>query len=122
MPRFEPLDPAFPVMRQTDIDASPSVMVKLLTMAPEDESAFLTAWTADSLFMKRQHGFISIQLHRAIGESPTYRNYAVFDCVAAWRDVFRTPERQEKLKAHPASVVARPHLFARVAVPDLCTA
>jgi hypothetical protein len=26
--------------------------------------------------MKRQPGFISAQLHRAIGESPTYLNYA----------------------------------------------
>ncbi|MDW3682766.1 antibiotic biosynthesis monooxygenase family protein [Cupriavidus sp. CV2] len=122
MPRFEPLDPTYPVARQVDIDTGPIVMINLLTMAPEDEAAFLAAWTADSLFMKRQPGFISTQLHRAIGENPTYLNYAVFDSVAAWRVAFRTPEFQEKLKAHPASVVARPHLFAKVAVPDLCTA
>lgn len=29
MPRFEPLDPVFPVTRQTDIDAGPVVMVML---------------------------------------------------------------------------------------------
>jgi uncharacterized protein YbjT (DUF2867 family) len=33
-----------------------------------------------------------------------------------------TPEFQGKLKAHPASIVARPQLFTNVAIPDLCTA
>jgi heme-degrading monooxygenase HmoA len=122
MSRFEPLDPAFPVTRQAEIEAGPIVLVNLLTMAPEDENAFLVAWTADTMIMKRQPGFISTQLHRAIGDSPTYFNYAVFDSVAAWRDAFRTPEFQGSLKAHPASVVARPHLFTKVAVADLCTA
>ncbi|MCO7262348.1 antibiotic biosynthesis monooxygenase family protein [Dickeya zeae] len=122
MSRFEPLDTAFPVSRQADIEAGPIVLVNLLTMAPEDEEAFLKAWTADSLIMKRQPGFISTQLHRALGNSPTYLNYAVFDTVAAWHNAFRTPEFQESLKAHPVSVVARPHLFTKVAVPDLCTA
>ncbi|GAB7551451.1 hypothetical protein NRB_09490 [Novosphingobium sp. 11B] len=122
MPRFELLDPDYPVARQTEADAGPIVMINLLTMAPADEAAFLAAWTADSLFMKRQPGFISTQLHRAVGDNPTYLNYAVFDSVAAWREAFRNPAFQEKLKAHPASVVARPHLFTKVAVPDLCTA
>jgi heme-degrading monooxygenase HmoA len=122
MPRFEPLDPAYPVARQTETNAGPVVMINLLTMAPEDEEAFLSAWTADSLFMKRQSGFISTQLHRAVGENPTYLNYAVFESVAAWHEAFKSPEFQEKLRRHPASVVARPHLFTKVAVPNLCTA
>ncbi len=33
-----------------------------------------------------------------------------------------TPEFQEKLQAHPASVVARPRLFTNVAIPELCAA
>ncbi|MGA4211673.1 antibiotic biosynthesis monooxygenase family protein [Ralstonia pseudosolanacearum] len=122
MPRFEPLDPGFPVARQVEIDAGPIVMINLCTMAPEDEDAFLAAWAEDSRFMKRQPGFISTQLHRAIGDNPTYVNYAVFDNVAAWRDAFRHPEFQERLKAHPPSVTARPHLFEKVAAPGLCTA
>jgi heme-degrading monooxygenase HmoA len=122
MSHFEPLDPAFPVTRQMDIDASPIVLVNLCTMAPEDEAAFLAAWTEDASFMKRQPSFISTQLHRALGESPTYLNYAVFDSAAGWRDSFKNPEFQEKLKAHPSSVIARPHLFRKVAIPGLCTA
>lgn len=51
MSHFEPLDPAFPVSRQMDVDAGPIVLINLCTMAPEDEAAFLAAWTQDSLFM-----------------------------------------------------------------------
>jgi len=122
MHRFEPLDPVYQFARQADIDNGPIVMVNLLTMGPGDEAAFPAAWTADSLFMKRQAGFVSTQLDRAIGENPTNLNYAVFDDVAACRSAFRTPEFQQRLNAPQAYVVARPHLFAKVAVPDLCTA
>lgn len=87
-----------------------------------DEAAFLEAWAADAAFMKSQPGFISTQLHRALGDSPTYLNYAVFESAAAWRTAFKHPGFREKAKAHPASTVARPHLFQKVAVPNLCTA
>lgn len=122
MSHFEPLDPTFPVANQMDIEAGPIVLVNLCTMAPEDEAAFLAAWTADAGIMKRQPGFISTQLHRALGANSTYLNYAVFDSAASWRDALRSAEFQEALKAHPSSVVARPHLFQKVAVANLCTA
>lgn len=122
MPRFEPPNPIYPVARQADIDTGPIAMDNPLTMGPEDEAALLAAWAADSLSMKRQPDFILTQLHHAIGENPTYLNRAVLDRVAARRNAFRTPELQDGLKAHPASVVARPPCFAKVAVPDLCTA
>ncbi|RKR45185.1 antibiotic biosynthesis monooxygenase [Paraburkholderia sp. BL17N1] len=121
MHRFEPVDPVYPVARQADIDTA-SIMVNLLTMKPGDEAAFPAAWTADSLFMKCQAGFVSTQLNRAIGENPTNLNYAVFHDVAAWRSAFRTPEFQQRLNTPPAYVAARSHLFAKVAVPDLCKA
>ena len=122
MPRFEPPDPVYPVARLVDIDSGAIVMVNLLTMAPKDEAAFLAAWAADSPSIKRHPSCISTRLHHAIGENPTYLNCAVFDSVAASRNAFRTPEFQDGLKAHPASVVARPPCFAKVAVPDRCTA
>lgn len=122
MASLEPLDPGYPLSKQMEIDAAPIVLVNLCTMAPEDEEAFLTTWAADSAYMKRQPGFISTQLHRALGENPTYLNYAVFESAETWRNAFHSPEFKETAKAHPASVVFRPHLFQKVAVPNLCTA
>jgi hypothetical protein len=67
MPLLRPLDPAFPIERQTKIDASPVVLVNIFTMDKADEQAFLTVWQDDAAFMKQQPGFISTQLLRAIG-------------------------------------------------------
>jgi heme-degrading monooxygenase HmoA len=72
--------------------------------------------------MKRQPGFISTQLHRAIGESPTYLNYAVWETNAHFRAAFSHPEFRAKLSAYPASATAAPHLFQKVAVSGICVA
>jgi hypothetical protein len=36
--------------------------------------------------------------------------------------VFTHPDFMSALAAYPSSAVASPHLFAKVAVPNLCTA
>ena len=122
MSLLRPLDPAFPIERQIKIDASPVVLVNVFTLDKADEQAFLAAWRPDAEFMKRQPGFISTQLHRAIGESPAYLNYAVWESTAHFRAAFTHPEFRAKLSAYPSSAVAIPHLFQKVAVPGVCVA
>ena len=119
---FRPLDPAFPIDRQIALDAEPVVLVNVFTLDGADEQAFLKAWEVDAAFMKRQPGFISTQLHRAIGESPTYLNYAVWESSAHFRDAFTSPEFRKGLAAYPRSGVASPHLFQKVAIPRICVA
>jgi heme-degrading monooxygenase HmoA len=114
------LDPAFPIDRQLAVDATPVVLVNVFTLDEADEETFLRVWHDDALFMKRQPGFISTQLHRAIGESPTYLNYAVWESTAHFRAAFSQPEFRANLSAYPSSAVASPHLFQKVAVPDIC--
>ena len=122
MPLLRPLDPAFPIDRQLAVDATPVVLVNLVTLDKADEPRFLEAWQNDAAFMKRQPGFISTQLHRAIGDSPTYLNYAVWESTAHYRTAFTQPEFKAGLAAYPSSVVATPHLFQKVAVPGICVA
>ncbi|MBV9289494.1 MAG: antibiotic biosynthesis monooxygenase [Hyphomicrobiales bacterium] len=122
MSLLRPLDPAFPIERQIELDASPVVLVNVFTLDKADEQAFLDAWRPDAGFMKRQPGFISTQLHRAIGESPTYLNYAVWETTAHFRAAFTHPEFVAKLSAYPSSAIASPHLFQKVAVPGICVA
>jgi heme-degrading monooxygenase HmoA len=98
------------------------VLVNVITLDKADEQTFLKTWQDDAAFMKRQLGFISTQLHRALGESPTYFNYAVWESTAHYRAAFGNPEFRAKLANHPSSVVASPHLFQKVAVPDICVA
>jgi heme-degrading monooxygenase HmoA len=120
MSLLRPLDPAFPIERQVAIDASPVVLVNVFTLDKADEQAFLQAWQDDALFMKQQPGYISTQLHRAVGESPTYLNYAVWETTAHFRAAFTNPAFRAKLSVYPSSAVASPHLFQKVAVPGVC--
>ncbi|VWC33211.1 antibiotic biosynthesis monooxygenase [Burkholderia lata] len=122
MPHFKPMDPAFPIQQQIAIDAEPVVLVNLFTLAAADEADFLAVWKDDAEFMKRQPGFISTQLHRAVGDSPTYLNYAIWESTAAFRAAFTHPEFVAKLSAYPSSAVASPHLFRKVGVAGICTA
>ncbi|MBY3035662.1 antibiotic biosynthesis monooxygenase [Rhizobium leguminosarum] len=122
MSLMRPMDPAFPIDRQIAIDASAIVLINLFTLDKADEQAFLDAWQADAAFMKRQPGFISTQMHRAVGESPAYLNYAVWESTADFRAAFSHPEFRAKLSAYPSSAVASPHLFQKVAVPGICVA
>ena len=122
MPLLRPLDPAFPIDRQLAVDATPVVLVNLVTLDKADEPRFLEAWQNDAAFMKRQPGFISTQLHRAIGDSSAYVNYAVWESTAHYRAAFTHPEFKASLAAYPSSVVATPHLFQKVAVPGICVA
>jgi heme-degrading monooxygenase HmoA len=122
MPSMRPLDPAFPIERQIAIEASSVVLVNVFTLDKADEQIFLQAWQDDAQFMKRQPGFISAQLHRALGESPTYFNYAIWESTADFRSAFMHPEFRAKMSAYPSSAVASPHLFQKVAVSGVCVA
>ena len=122
MVSLKPLDPSFPIERQLAVDAAPVILVNVFTMDSADEQTFLDAWKADASTMQRQSGYISTQLHRAIGESPTYLNYAVWESTAHFRAAFTNPEFRAKLASYPASAVTSPHLFQTVAVPGVCVA
>jgi heme-degrading monooxygenase HmoA len=100
--------PAGVRLSQIAIEAGPVVLVNVVTLDKADEQTFLKTWQDDAAFMKRQPGFISTQLHRALGESPTYLNYAVWESTAHYRAAFGHPEFRAKLATHPSSVVASP--------------
>ncbi|NTI70718.1 antibiotic biosynthesis monooxygenase [Agrobacterium rhizogenes] len=122
MSHMRPMDPSFPIERQVAVDAAPVILVNVFTLDKQDEQIFLKAWQDDATFMKRQPGFISTQLHRAIGESPTYFNYAVWETMADFRAAFTHPQFREKLLTYPSSAVASPQLFQKVAIPGICLA
>lgn len=122
MVAFKPLDPEHPIQEQLQVEAGPVVLVNLFTVDVADQDALIEAWQADALWMKSQPGYISTQLHRAIGESSMYLNYAIWDSVADFRAAFSNPEFKNALSHYPSSAVTAPHLFEKIAVPNCCTA
>jgi heme-degrading monooxygenase HmoA len=72
--------------------------------------------------MRHQPGFISTQLHRGVGGSRVFINYAVWESTEHFKRALTNPEFQSKLGHYPPSAVASPHLFRKVAVPGICVA
>jgi len=121
--KFKPFNSEFPLERQLGISAAPVVLINIFTVgSPDDEAGFLDAFISAGETLTKQPGFISTQLHRAIGDSPIFFNYVVWECTETLREAFSRPEFLAKVSAYPPSVSATPHLFQKFAVPGLCTA
>ena len=121
MINFQPLDANVPIEAQLSNDVSPVVLVNVFQVDESDISALLKAWEDDANWMKKQPGYIETQLHRGIAGSTVFMNYAVWDSVEDFRKAFSHPEFQAAMNAYPDSVISSPHLFSKVAVPNLCT-
>lgn len=121
MVSLKAMDDSFPIGAQLGIDQSPVVLVNLFQVDAADEDALLGAWEADANWMKQQPGYISTQLHRALGDSQMFLNYAVWESTAHFRAAFSHPDFQSALAHYPSSAVASPHLFRKLAVANLCT-
>ncbi|WP_324698839.1 antibiotic biosynthesis monooxygenase family protein [Novosphingobium sp. RL4] len=109
-------------MREQLGDTNPEsvVLINTFNVDAGDVDELIAAWEADAAYFKRQPGFISTQLHRGIAGSCTFLNYAVWQDINTFRAAFLNPEFQEKLAAYPSSTSASPHLFRKMAVPNIC--
>jgi quinol monooxygenase YgiN len=114
------MDKRVSIFAQMQQEAGPLILINTFTVDPAEVGQLLLAWTDDADFMKRQPGCISIQLHRGIGGSSVFTNYVVWESASAFRAAFSQPVFQESLGKYPASAVAAPHLFQKVAVPGIC--
>jgi len=120
MLKIEELDAAVSLADQMKSEEGPIVLINLFTVDPADEAVLLKAWAHDADFMKAQPGYISTQLHKGIAGSSTYVNYAIWQDVASFRAAFTDPEFQRRINDYPASAVATPHLFKKLAVENHC--
>ena len=119
--RFEDMDTTVSLTTQLGATHSgPVVLVNKFTVAREDRDALLAAWAIDAAYMQRQPGFIWTQLHRGIGDSSVFLNYAIWESLDAFKHAFAQPEFRSRLAEYPASAVASPYLFEKVAVPGVC--
>ncbi|MEH2407430.1 antibiotic biosynthesis monooxygenase family protein [Nostoc sp.] len=120
MLKFVEMDKLVTLQMQLDENISPVILINKFNVAPEDVDALIKAWVDDSAYMKEQPGYISTQLHRGIGESCVFINYAVWESVEDFKRAFNNPEFKAKLSHYPSSAETSPHLFQKVAVPRIC--
>jgi heme-degrading monooxygenase HmoA len=109
------------IFTQMEENVGPVILINKFSVDPEDFDKFLKAWATEAEKFKKQPGFISTQLHRGIAGSGTFVNYAVWESAALFKRAVNTViNSQDRMSAYPASIVASPHLFKKVAVPGIC--
>ncbi len=120
MVKLVEMDAKVSLRTQMEQAVGPIVLINKFDVPADDVEQFLKVWSEDAALMKRQPGFISTQLHRGIGESGVFLNYAVWESVEAFKAAFFQPEFQAALRTYPENAVASPHLFQRLAVAGIC--
>jgi quinol monooxygenase YgiN len=105
---------------QLEENVGPIILINRFNVKPEETDQFLKAWEKDATYFKSQPGFISTQLHRGIGGSGVFVNYAVWESTALFKKALGNIDIQELLSDYPASAVVSPHLFKKIAVPGIC--
>jgi quinol monooxygenase YgiN len=108
--------------QQLGQETGPVVLINHFSIDLADAEQFLELWQENAAYMKRQPGFISAQLHRGIAGSGVFVNVAVWESAAALATASSSPEFRALNARLPDNVVARPHLFEKVAVPGICIA
>jgi quinol monooxygenase YgiN len=99
----------------------PVILINKFSVANNEIDQFLKGWENEAEKFKRQAGYISTQLHRGIGDSGTFINYAVWESVSHFKKaVSNVIDPKNPVSAFPPSTMVSPHLFKKVAVPGLC--
>jgi len=101
------------------------ILINKFNVEPNKVGQFFKDWGDDAINFKQQPGFISAQLHKGIGQSSVFINYAVWESMEHYKQAINkmlfTPESQSPLlKYDDDSLIISPHLFKKVAVPGIC--
>ena len=120
MAKFVETDEHVKLSDQLEENVGPIILINRFNVKPDETDQFLKAWEKDATYFKSQPGFISAQLHRGIGSSGVFVNYAVWESTAQFKKALSNIDIQELLSDYPASSVASPHIFKKVAVPGIC--
>ena len=104
------------------------ILINKFNVEPDKVEQFLKDWTEDAKGFKQQPGFISTQMHKGIGKSSVFINYAVWESLEHYKEAVTkiifssdTPSPILKYdKYNDESLVISPHLFKKVAIPGIC--
>lgn len=101
------------------------ILINKFNVDPDKIEQFLKDWGEDATKFKQQPGFISTQLHKGIGKSSVFINYAVWESIKYYKEainkiIFNPESQSGLLKYDDDSLVISPHLFKKIAVPGIC--
>jgi quinol monooxygenase YgiN len=101
------------------------ILIYKFNVNPDKVEQFLKDWKEDANRFIQQPGFVSAQLHKGIGKSSVFINYAVWDSIENFKNAVNklilNPQTQSPLlKYDDESLVISPHLFKKVEVHGIC--
>lgn len=124
MAKFVEMDESNTLKDQMDSQVTGSViLINKFNVKSDEVEQFLKVWEEDATKFKAQSGFVSAQLHKGVGKSTVFINYAVWESLKHFKDAVDKvmgPEPQSRLNKYPNSLVVSPHLFKKVSVPGIC--
>ena len=121
MAKFVEMDEKVTLSEQMEENVEGAViLINKFNVKSEEVDQFLRSWADDATYFKQQPGFISTQLHRGIGRSSVFVNYAVWESTAQLKKAVNNTDLQTRLSKYPANTVISPHIFKKVAVPGIC--
>lgn len=99
------------------------ILINKFNVDSNEVEQFLRAWKEDAAKFKDQSGFVSAQLHKGVGKSSVFINYAVWESLEHYKKAVYNvigSDFQATLSKYPKNLVVSPHLFKKVAVPGIC--
>ena len=121
MAKVVEMDESVSIFSQMNEDVGPVILINKFDVNPSESDEFVKAWAEEAENFKGQAGFISTQLHRGIGGSRIFINYAVWESAAQFKNaVNKVMNPNDRMSRYPPSTVASPHLFKKVAVAGVC--
>jgi heme-degrading monooxygenase HmoA len=105
---------------QLEEDVGAVILMNKFNVGHNEVEEFLKVFEETTKYFKQQPGFISAQLHRGIAGSSTFVNYVVWESAAQFKHAFNNPEFRTNMANILPNTVMSPHLFKKVAVPNIC--
>jgi heme-degrading monooxygenase HmoA len=101
------------------------ILINKFNVEPDKTEQFVKDWGEDAINFKKQPGFISAQLHKGIGKSSVFINYAIWESLEDYKEAINKllfsseTHTSPLLKYDDSSLVISPHLFKEVDVPGI---
>ncbi|MDW0276321.1 MAG: antibiotic biosynthesis monooxygenase family protein, partial [Nitrososphaeraceae archaeon] len=90
----------------------PVILINKFNVDSNEVEQFLKAWKEDATNFKNQSGFVSAQLHKGVGKSHVFINYAVWQSLEHYQkavDNVIGHDFQSALSKYPKNLVVSPH-------------
>jgi heme-degrading monooxygenase HmoA len=99
----------------------PVVLINVISIpSGTDWAAFLETWRQSAEVLKKAPGYISTQLHRAIGDGSFIINYAVWESNETLKNGLNLPEFRKVCEDFPDGTEFRASVVEKLAVDGVC--